>query len=80
MENEEEITEKDVTEEKSVEEKVVKQDRIQELEKQISELTVERDKYKKERDEANANIRDMQETKIKSKDEFDEYFGGINDN
>lgn len=45
------------------------------LKKQLDETTGERDRFKKERDEANNNLR-MNANKETPKSEFDEIFGG----
>lgn len=73
----EEIKEEDVKIEEKVEDKVVIEDRIAILEKQLAETTAERDKFKKERDEANALIRNSKDNGKNEEDEFDEYFGGL---
>jgi len=79
MENEEkEITEETVKTEEKVEEKVVKSKSIEELEKEMATIIAERDKFKKERDEANSNLREMSTGKKEDeKSEFDELFGGV---
>ena len=73
----EEIKEEDVKTEEKVEDKVVVEDRIAVLEKQLAETTAERDQFKKERDEANALIRNSKDNGKNEEDEFDEYFGGL---
>ena len=51
--------------------------KIDELQKRLDETIGERDRYKKERDEANSNLRDMSgKKKEDEKSEFDELFGG----
>lgn len=77
MEDEEkEITEETVKTEEKVEEKVVKS--VDELEKEMATIIAERDKFKKERDEANSNLREMSTGKKEDeKSEFDELFGGV---
>lgn len=79
MENEEkEITEETVKTEEKVEEKVVKSKSVEELEKEMAIIIAERDKFKKERDEANSNLREMSTGKKEDeKSEFDELFGGV---
>lgn len=73
-----EITEDVVKTEEKVEEIVVKTTKsIEELEKELASVVAERDKYKKERDEANSNLREMSTSKKEDyKNEFDELFGG----
>lgn len=79
MENEKkEITEETVKTEEKVEEKVVKSKSIEDLEKELETIIAERDQFKKERDEANSNLREMStEKKEDEKSEFDELFGGV---
>lgn len=48
---------------------------VNELKKRLDETIGERDKFKRERDEANSNIREMA-NKEEEKSEFDELFGG----
>lgn len=73
-----EITEDVVKTEEKVEEIVVKPTKsIEELEKELASVVAERDKFKKERDEANSNLREMSTSKKEDyKNEFDELFGG----
>lgn len=73
-----EITEDVVKTEEKVEEIVVKPTKsIEELEKELASVVAERDKFKKERDEANSNLREMSINKKEDyKNEFDELFGG----
>lgn len=62
--------------EEKVEKKVVKS--VEELEKEMATIIAERDKFKKERDEANSNLREMSTGKKEDKkSEFDELFGGV---
>ena len=78
MEDDVEITEEKTKEEDKVEETVVKSKSIEELEKELVKVTAERDKYKRERDEANSNLRDMAgKNEEDKKSEFDEIFGGM---
>ena len=50
---------------------------IEDLKKRLDETIGERNRYKKERDEANENLRTMQVDKSNEKDDFDEMFGGM---
>lgn len=49
---------------------------IARLKKQLDETTGERDRFKRERDEANNNLRSMSAKNEAPKSEFDEIFGG----
>ena len=53
-------------------------EKINELKKRLDMTIGERDRFKKERDEANENLMSMSvDNKKNEKDEFDELFGGI---
>lgn len=52
-------------------------EQINKLQKQLDETTGERDTFKRERDEANASLREMSTAnKAKGDDDFDKIFGG----
>lgn len=46
------------------------------LKKQLEDMTAERDRYKKERDEANDTLRTLKEKPKEEKSAFDKIFGG----
>lgn len=62
-------------EEKTERERLIEE--IEDLKKRLDETIGERNRYKKERDEANENLRTMQVDKSNEKDDFDEMFGGM---